>query len=452
MHRIKRLITRFFKTGHRRTLEAKKNVFISLGVKGISIAISLVLIPMTISYVDASQYGIWLTLSSVIAWFTFFDIGFTQGLRNRFSEATASGDFQEAAKYVSTTYAVLSLVFGAFWVLFFLVNYFLNWSSILNAPEEMSSELGMLALIVVSFFSLQIVLKTINTIIIADQKPALSNFIDMLGQLFSLLCIYVLTLTTEGSLIKLGIAFGFIPLTILILSSFLLFRGRYHQFRPRLKNVDFSYAKDIMRLGIKYFIINISIVVIYQANNLIIAHIGEPKDVTIFNIAYKYLSVVLMTFAIVLAPFWSAFTEAYTKNEIEWMLKTVSHLRKIAIAFMGVLIVLVCFSGLAYHFWIGDLVEVPFTITITIAVYIAMLIQTSLNTQLLNGIGAVKLQLVTYSVAMVFHVPLAMFLGERYGMTGVIGSASFFYLIIAAFSIIQLDKILAGKASGVWIA
>ena len=113
---------------------------------------------------------------------------------------------------------------------------------------------------------------------------------------------------------------------------------------------------------------------------------------------------------------------------------------------------MVCFSGLAYHFWIGDLVEVPFTITITIAVYIAMLIQTSLNTQLLNGIGAVKLQLVTYSVAMVFHVPLAMFLGERYGMTGVIGSASFFYLIIAAFSIIQLDKILAGKASGVWIA
>lgn len=417
-----------------------------------SIGISLLLIPMTINYVDASQYGIWLTLSSVIAWFTFFDIGFTQGLRNRFSEAKASGNFQEAAKYVSTTYAILSIIFGTFWLLFFVINHFLDWSSILNAPKEMTQELSILALIVVSFFSLQIVLKIISTIIIADQKPALSSFIDMLGQLLSLGCIYILTLTTDGSLIKLGIAFGFIPLSMLVCASVVLFRGRYRQFKPAFSNVDFSYARDIMKLGVKYFIINISIVVIYQSNNLIISHIGEPKDVTVFNIAYKYLNVVLMTFAIVLSPFWSAFTEAYTKKEIKWMLKTVSHLRKIALLFIFFLVILVCLSGIAYKIWIGDLVEVPLSITIAIAIYLAMLILTSLNTQLLNGIGAVKLQLYTYSIAMIFHIPLAMYLGTIYGMTGVIASASFFYAIIALFSIVQLDRILAGKAKGLWIA
>lgn len=448
---IQKMITNFFRTGHERTVNAKKNIFISFGIKGVSIAVSLMLIPMTISYVDASQYGIWLTLSSIVAWFTFFDIGFSQGLRNRFSEAKSTGEFNQAAKYVSTTYAVLSIVFSVFWLLFFLINHFLNWSSILNAPQEMASELSKLALIVVTFFSLQIVLKTINTIVIADQKPALSNFFDMLGQLISLVCVYLLTLTTKGSLISLGVSLGLSPLLILVLSSIYLFRGKYKQYKPTYKNIDFSYAKDIMKLGVKYFIINISIIVIYQSNNLIIAHIGSPKDVTIFNIAYKYLSVVFMVFMIVMAPFWSAFTEAYTKREVIWMQITVKRLRLIGYIFIFFLVILVSFSEFAYNLWIGELVTVPFSVTVVIAVYMTALILTSLNTQILNGIGAVRLQLIIYSFAMVFHIPLALFLGGKYGMEGVIFSASFFYLIIAIFSIIQLNKILVQKAQGIWI-
>ena len=37
-------------------------------------------------------YG--LTLSSIIGWFAFFDIGFGNGLRNKFAEAIAKGDHQ----------------------------------------------------------------------------------------------------------------------------------------------------------------------------------------------------------------------------------------------------------------------------------------------------------------------------------------------------------------------
>mgnify|MGYP000199442594 FL=1 len=47
------------------------------------------LIPITINYVNADNYGIWLTVSSIISWMSFFDIGINNGLKNKFAEAKA---------------------------------------------------------------------------------------------------------------------------------------------------------------------------------------------------------------------------------------------------------------------------------------------------------------------------------------------------------------------------
>ena len=106
------LLTGAINRGHQRSVKAKRNILASIFIKGISIAINLVLVPLTIDYVNPSRYGIWLTLSSIIGWFSFFDIGLTQGLRNKFAEAKTKGDDAIAQVYVSTTYAILAIIFG----------------------------------------------------------------------------------------------------------------------------------------------------------------------------------------------------------------------------------------------------------------------------------------------------------------------------------------------------
>jgi len=83
------MVRNFFTKGHQRTLDVKKNVLGSLLIKGVSIGISLLLVPLSIDYINKAQYGVWLTLSSLISWISFFDIGFTHGLRNKFAEAKA---------------------------------------------------------------------------------------------------------------------------------------------------------------------------------------------------------------------------------------------------------------------------------------------------------------------------------------------------------------------------
>ena len=104
-------ILNYFTKGDDRTLKVKKNILLMLLYKGGSILISFLLVPLTINYVDSECYGIWLTLSSMIAWMSFFDIGLNNGLKNKLAEALAKNDFTLGQKYVSTTYAILALIF-----------------------------------------------------------------------------------------------------------------------------------------------------------------------------------------------------------------------------------------------------------------------------------------------------------------------------------------------------
>ena len=213
------LITNLLTKGHERSVKAKKNILASFLIRGGSIAISLVLVPLTINYVNPSKYGIWLTLSSIVAWFSFFDIGLTQGLRNRFAEAKAKAEDHISQVYVSTTYAILGIVFTSVWIIYLIINPFLNWSSIINVEESMGRELSILALIVFTYFCFSSILRIITTVLTANQQPAIASLIDLIGQAISLILIFILVKTTEGSLIYLGLAFCLAPLVVFAASN-----------------------------------------------------------------------------------------------------------------------------------------------------------------------------------------------------------------------------------------
>ena len=141
-------------------------------IKGLSILINFILVPLTINYVNAETYGLWLTISSVVTWISYFDIGLNNGLRNRFAEAKAKGNSELVHRYVSTTYAMLSLIFIPIMIVFLIVNRFIDWSSAFKVSESLASELTIVMAIVVSFFCLKFIMSTINVILTADQRPA----------------------------------------------------------------------------------------------------------------------------------------------------------------------------------------------------------------------------------------------------------------------------------------
>ena len=447
-------ISRKINQGQERSVKAKKNIIASIFLKGTSIAISLVLVPITINYIDVSQYGIWLTVSSIVVWFSFFDIGLTQGLRNKFAEAVAVGDTNLAQTYVSTTYAILTIICSLLWVIFLIANQFLNWGHILNISGEMQSEISILALIVFTYFCLQFVLRIITTILTANQQPAITALTGVLGQIFSLIFVLILIETTKGSLIKLGIALCISPVIAYIGASVFFFRGSYKKYKPKLSMVNFSYAKGLFNLGVIFFIISIAGIVQYQTANIIIARNFTTADVTSYNIVYKYFSVLYMAYTIFLSPFWSASTEAFFKNDLEWIKKGIKKYAQLNILLIGVGFIMLYFSHSVYDFWLGKgKVSINFKLSLWGLLYFSMAMFVDKYVAFLNGINALRIQFIACIVSPFVYVAIALLLIKYYKM----GTYALFIASIACnfngliLAPIQYHMIVHKNKKGIWI-
>lgn len=438
--------------GHQRSARAKKNIIAMLILKGISIVVGFLLVPMTLHYLNPTNYGIWLTLSSVFGWLTFFDIGLGNGLRNKYAEAMAKNDISLARAYVSTTYLFLSVIISAVLVLFLIVNPLLNWTTILNTPPSLSQELSILALITFGFFCLRFVFGLINTILIADQKPALNSLLDVLSSLISLVLVWILLITTKGSLLLLGIAVGFSTAIVPLVGSLWLFSGKYKDVRPSIRYVKTDYAYDLIRLGLKFFLLQIAAVILFSTSNIIITQLYSPADVVPYNIAYKYFNIVSMVYSIVLFPFWSAYTEAYVRNDIDWIHKTVVILKKAWYLMVLAVILMTAFADVLYRLWVGPTITVPLVVSATMGVYILMGSWANIYVNFINGTGKVQLQIISALTVSILNIPLAVLFAKYFGLgiAGVILAPCVCLLPWCFVWPVQVKRILTNKATGIW--
>ena len=314
----------------------------------------------------------------------------------------------------------------------------------------MSGELRSLALIVFTFFCLEFVMQLMTTIITANQQPAKASVFGFLGNLFSLGIIYLLTKTTSGNLIYLGTVFSVTPVLVLLSSSLWFYTHSYKKYAPSVKFVKFHFARDLMSLGIKFFVIQLAAVIFYQTSNIIIAHLFGPQEVTPYNIAYKYFSVITMSFSIIMLPLWSAYTEAWVKRDIDWIKNTINKLILIwGLIVIGVVIMLLL-STFVYRMWVGKEIKVSISISVVMAAYVIVNGWCGIFSQFLNGVGKIKLQLYISTIGAILNIPLAIFLGKHFGIYGVLLSTVILGAISAIWSPIQYKKLINNTATGIW--
>lgn len=437
--------------GGKRSSAVKKNIIGSFAVRGISIVISLMLVPMTLGYVSSELYGIWLTLSSIVMWLGFFDVGFTLGLKNKLTEAIALNDWERGKALVSTTYFTMVLIFLPLCAVLMIVIPFVNWSSFLNVSQRYNMEIQKAMYVLAACFCLQMIANVLTSIVSAFQKVALASAFPVIGNAVSLLVIFLLTKFAPPSLVALACAISVMPVLVIGIASVILFGSAFNRVSPNIHTVNLSYVKDIFSLGAKFFIIQIQVVVLFQATNILISNVSGPNEVTSYNIAYKYMAVAMMIYNIILSPLWPAFTDAYTKKDFDWMKRIYSKIVKVYMLSVVVIVLMVIVSPLVYRLWIGNTELVPMLMTIAVAVYIAVNSWDSLQVFIINGIGAVKLQTYVTLVGLIAHIPLSLALGNYIGVYGVVASMIIINVFYSCVFTAQTHKLLSQKATGIWI-
>lgn len=315
MNKIKELLT----SKDMRSKTVRNNALMSAVLKVIGLSCSLFIVPVTLGYLDNEVFGIWLTMSSILYWFAFFDIGLGNGMRNYLAEAFARNDFDTARSYISTTFVMLiglSFIIG---LIMIVPVFLLDMNSVFNTTAVSGIELRNVMVVALVFTMALFVVKNIGLIFVAMQKYAVNDFLSVSGTVLALLVIYILTKTTGGSLMNVVLAFTVIPVVVFVLAAIPIFR-KYRNLRPTLSSVDKKLGSKIVGKGLGFFFIQItSCLVIYGSSNLFITQFGSPKDVTVYNIAYKFFNLLAIAYTIVISPMWNAYTDAYVKGEMKWI-------------------------------------------------------------------------------------------------------------------------------------
>ncbi len=408
--------------------------------------------PLTIKYINPNIYGVWLTLSSIVGWLSFFDIGLGNGLKNKLTETLVDKDYIKSKYLVSTTYIIILCVVALLLLLFYLFNSLINWQFVLNSSFIPNSELNTTVSIVIIFFLFKLVTDLINVVASAFQRSSVSSMQLFISNFFIIISIWGLAKISKSNFIALAFIYSFVPLFVSLIFNVIFFTNDFKMVKPSFAYFDLSKSKDVLKLGSQFFIIQVVSLILFQTDNILIAQFFTPSDVTVFNIAFKYYSVVMFAFTILLTPYWSAFTEAFYKNEFKWIDSNIKKLIMFWLFSIALLILMYYTSTILIRTWIGSEIYIPNILSITICIYITILNWSAIFANFLNGVGKIKIQTYITPFVGVFNIALSYILVKNlnFGVYAMPLANSICLLFGAVLGYIQYKKILNHKASGIW--
>ena len=319
--------------------------------------------------------------------------------------------------------------------------YLIDWNKVLSITTEVE-HLTQIIQVSFFFFSLNFVLKFVGNVFQAMQLPVAMYIINFVGHSLSLIVIYILTITTEGSLFLVALAYA--------IAYPVAFKKLFKYIDPSIKYFDKSCIKELLNLSVLFFLLQLAGLITLSFSNVLVSNLFGPAEVTPFSIAQRYFGITLMLFNIIISPMWSATTDAYVRGDFGWIKKTNRTLVKLLLADLVLLVIMVIASPLVYKIWIKDQVDIPLGISILMAAYHFILIWSLSYSYFLNGMGKLRIQSINTIAAAALFCPICIYLGNILGVVGVIVGMCIINLPGAFLNSIQFKMVTSQTAKGLW--
>jgi O-antigen/teichoic acid export membrane protein len=288
--------------------------------KALTMVMSFVSVPLTIHYLGAERYGVWLTISSLLLWVALTDFGLTgNALVNVLSEAIGNDDRESARHYVASAFWALVTIAAAIGVIFAVAFHFVPWRAVFRVSDATSTqELETTCALVLALFVINLPLGLLRSLYNAHQEGYITNIWGIISGVASLLGLIIVT-RFQGGLPQLVIAISAVPALVLLANVYHAFVIRYPWLAPAPAAVRWSYIRRILKLGGKYMIMQLASLGIYQSQAMIITQMLGPSQVVIFVVTYKIVALPMDLVYMGTVPFISAFGEAKARRDWKWI-------------------------------------------------------------------------------------------------------------------------------------
>lgn len=417
---------------------------LSVIFKGLSVALSLLLLPLTVNYLSQVEYGIWVTLLGVLSWVNYLDMGIGPGLRNKLTEAISLEDIRSFRSYLSSGIVMIAgLCITVFTILYGALQ-FADLNNILNTTEVTSELLYSATLytgvIVIVLFFLSIMDQVYN----AFQQTAIPGFVGVVQSTLMLGCIYFLIYFDYRSMLYFILAFGG-SAVVSKLGMCIWFFSRHKGLLPSTKLVNKNHMVSLISLSAKFLLLNVTCVFIYSSADFMITLRLGPELVRDFDIVFKVFYFISTLYFFMFNPLWSAYTDAYVKKDFNWIRKT---LRKTTLLIIPVIlaVVMVAFNiRLITRIWTGIELDIPDSLPFAIGLYTVGLYWLANWNYFINGSGQVNLEIIVSVIAAIGTAILSWTLMPILGTTGMALAMAIVVILFGTAMCIQTLRILSAN-------
>ena len=416
---------------HRRAIVTGVTSGISRAVR---IGVSLITVPLTLHYLGNERFGLWMTISSVLAMAGFADFGIGNGVLNTVSTAFGKDDWDGIRRAISSGFAVLTLIGALMLALFLSIYKFVDWGNLFRATTVAArAEAGPAMLVFAVCFALNVPLDVVQRAQLGLQQGFLTNLWQILSSIMILVGILAV-IHFHFSLTVLVVAFAGAPVLGTAMNVAYFFGVSRRDLLPRWNLVSQKTLAQIAKLGGLFFVLQLVGAFAMSADNFIVARILGVSHVTVFAIPERMFSVIIIISGMLMAPLWPAYGEAISRGDMVWVRHTLSR------TLLGVFVltaiasaVLLLLSNKLLLWWVGPQIHPPFLLMLGLAIWTVMSCCGNALAMFLNGASIVRFQIIVASIFGIGCLSLKILLTQRYGIAGVPWATIITYSLLAAF-------------------
>lgn len=423
-----------------------KNVSLGVLYKVLNMSIVFITIPLLLDYLDKEQYGIWVTIFSIVNIVFFVDAGIGNGLKTKLSEALSSKDYLLAKKYISTAYISITLISFIIFSIATIFIFSVNLNELLNTKVIANSQLQLIFFLTLTLIVIGFILNLYKSFYYANQQASKVELAMLVYQSIILIIVAFLLSFFERSLLSVALIYGISNIIIGLVFTCVFFR-KNKNILPSLKYFSKERVKDLMGLSLAFFVIQLCMIVIFTSDNLIISKLLGPSEVANYDIVYKLFQVVITMSVITQDPFWALYTDAYQKKDFKWIKQTILKLNKLFLLFILFAVVLYLTAPFLIKVWIQKDLQISNNLILFMTIFVLVRVYGVIYMIFLNSIGKIQLQMWLFIAGAIINIPISISLVKysNLGSSGVILGTIICILAMSIILPIQTLNILKGN-------
>lgn len=384
-------------------MSLRASILLSTALRPVGMFISIIYTPLLLSYLGQEQYGIWVTILSVINWINYFDVGIGNGYRNQLTEALEKHDDSSVAALTRTAYMLLSGVVSVVFIVGMLLVLLLDCNSFFNTDLPIKLVLG----ISLAFVCVNFVAALCKPQLFALQHAELVSLMTVVTNGLSLMFIAGLNAGMPRSMEFVAICVGMAGLITNIVFSLVSWRSA-KGLRPSCGSIDRSNVRNICTLGVKFFLVQIAALILFTTDNMVIMGCLGAASVTAYSTTYNAFGAVGSLATAALSPMWSKVTQASAKGDYAWVAKALNKSLLATLPFVVVFIALASVFRPLARIWLGQELEYAAGLIPCMALYYILFISSSVLSSVANGLGRINVQLVAGLAGAAINIPLSI--------------------------------------------